>query len=196
MSRAFADVLREQARGIADLSESQVSALNRHYELLVRWNKVLNLTRVTDAEHAVKRHYLESLFLAAQLPTGTLSICDIGSGPGFPGFPVAVFRQDCSVTLIEAHQRKAVFLRDATRDVANVTVLPARAEGVVKVFDWSVSRAVSYEDLRIPLSRLAPAAALLTGADAPPSDWGWDWDQAIPLPHGHARFLRLGRRET
>jgi 16S rRNA (guanine527-N7)-methyltransferase len=84
-------------------------ALRAHFELLQRWNKSLNLTRIDSVE----RNYGESLFLGRHLPPGPLRICDIGSGAGFPGFPVAVLRPDCEITLIEAHQRKAVFLKEA-----------------------------------------------------------------------------------
>ena len=57
----------------------------------------LNLTRIDSIE----RNYGESLFLGGILPPGPLRICDIGSGAGFPGFPVAILRPDCQVTLIE-----------------------------------------------------------------------------------------------
>src|SRR5581483_9324513 len=97
---------------------------------MVRWNKTLNLTRVESLEQAVERHYAESLFLAAHLPVGALRIVDVGSGPGFPGFPVAVVRGDCAVTLVESHQRKAVFLREASRPLENVEVVAKRAEDV------------------------------------------------------------------
>src|SRR5580704_17440976 len=113
----------------------------------MRWNKTLNLTAIRNREEAIERHYCESLFLGARLPAGALRIADIGSGAGFPGLPVAVLRPDCSMTLIESHQRKAVFLREASRKVLNVRVLAKRAEDVDEEFDWVISRAVSYEDL-------------------------------------------------
>ena len=110
--------------------------------MLVRWNKVLNLTSIRTLEEAIERHYGESVFLAAHLPAGVLSIADVGSGAGFPGIPIAVVRPDCRVTLIEAHRRKAVFLREAARDLPNVTVIADRAESVHQSFDIAVSRAV------------------------------------------------------
>jgi hypothetical protein len=118
---------------------------------------------------------------------------DVGSGAGFPGFPVAILRPDCSVTLVESHQRKAVFLREAARKIGNVKVVAKRAEDVGDEFDHLISRAVSYEDLRFSLKRLAPAADLLTGAEEPPG-LGMDWDGQVAVPWGKARFLRIGRR--
>jgi 16S rRNA (guanine527-N7)-methyltransferase len=189
----FADLLSERLRGIVELSQAQIAALEAHYELLVRWNKTVNLTTITSLEEVVERHYCESLFLGAHLPAGNLRVVDVGSGAGFPGFPVAILRPDCTVALVESHQRKAVFLREASRKVANVRVLAKRAEDVDEEFDRLISRAVSYADLRFSLKRLAPAADLLTGAEEPPG-LGMDWEEAVAVPWGNARFLRIGRR--
>ena len=142
-------------------TSSQKLALEAHYELMLRWNAKLNLTRITDRVEAWERHYKESMFLAHKLPPGPLRIADVGSGAGFPGIPIAIVRPECHVTLIESHQRKAVFLREATRDLPNVRVLGVRAESVTEQFDWIVSRAVSPED--VVKLKLAPNIALLTG---------------------------------
>lgn len=191
----FVETLRERLAGIVELSSAQIEALELHYSLMVRWNKTLNLTKLTDPGEAVTRHYLESLFLGMHLPPGELRVADVGSGAGFPGFPVAILRPDCEVSLIESHQRKAVFLREASRNMSNVKVLAQRAEDVKGRFDWIISRAVSYEDLAFSIRTLAPAAALLTGDEAPPAKWGWRWEAALPVPGGKSRFLRLGKSQ-
>jgi len=181
------------------LSAAQESALEAHLEMLLRWNQKLNLTAVRNREEAIQRHYCESLFLGMHLPPGAWKIADVGSGAGFPGFPVAVLRPDCQVTLIESHQRKAVFLRESSRKQANIRVLAKRAEQVTERFDRVISRAVSYEDLASFLQNLAPAADLLTGREEPPSGIGFVWEVAVPLPWGMQRFLRTGvavSRET
>lgn len=186
-------MLREILEPWFQLEPAQWSALESHYQLLCRWNKVLNLTRIDSPEEAAIRHYGESLFLARHLPEGTLRLGDIGSGPGFPGFPVAVARPECSVALIESHQRKSVFLREATRGMQNIRVVARRAEDVLEPFDWVISRAVSYSGLAGTLGRLASRAALLTGLEEPPDSLASSWDPPIPLPWGKRRFLRLGR---
>jgi 16S rRNA (guanine527-N7)-methyltransferase len=190
----FADLLRQRLAGIVELSPGQVEALQAHYQLLLRWNRTLNLTSIKRMEEAVERHYCESLFLGTHLPRGRLGVADIGSGAGFPGFPVAVLRADCLVTLIESHQRKAVFLREASRKLANVRVLARRAEDVNEQFDWAISRAVSYEDLGSFLRNLAPNVDLLTGSEAPPDGIGFVWQVPIPVPWGGQRFLRAGHQ--
>src|SRR4051812_20933588 len=105
---------------------------------MVRWNKIINLTRIEDVEEAVDRHYGESLLLGISLPSGPLRVADLGSGAGFPGYPVAVLRPEVSVTLIESHQRKAVFLKECSRELSNVSVFSKRAEDVPGNFDWVV----------------------------------------------------------
>ena len=176
------------------LSAEQVAALEAHLDLLMRWNKTLNLTAIRTREEAIARHYCESLFLGTRLPPGTLRIADVGSGAGFPGFPVAILRPECSVTLIESHQRKAVFLREASRRLPNVRVLAKRAEDVAETFDWVISRAVSYEDLAPFLKKMAPYADLLSGVEAPPKSLGFVWDVPLVLPWGQQRYLWTGRR--
>ena len=175
------------------LTHEQEAALEAHLDLLMRWNKSLNLTAIRNREEAIERHYWEALFLGARLPAGKLRIADVGSGAGFPGFPVAVLRPECSVTLIESHQRKAVFLKEAARKLPNVRVLAKRAEEVGETSDWVISRAVSYADLAGLLKRLAPNAGLLSGAEAPPASLGFEWWAPIPLPWGSQRFLWTGR---
>lgn len=159
----FRDLLAAQ---FGSLSEQQLAQLEHHFNTLTRWNKSLNLTRIDTAEDAVRLHYYESLLLASLLPSGPLRIADIGSGAGFPGVPIAVFRPDCSVALIEAHRRKAVFLSEISRDLPNVRVLTERAETSEWRGDWMVARAVKPLDvLRLPL---APWAALLiSSSDLP-----------------------------
>ena len=174
----------------SDLSGPQVATLSDHYDLLCRWNKVLNLTTIERLEEAVERHYCESLFLAGHLPESG-SFVDIGSGAGFPGFVVAAARPNCSVTLVESHQRKAVFLREASRKLPNVRVRAVRAESITESFDWLISRAVSYQDLSSVVPRLASRIAVLSGGEEPPAAWPFRW-QTIPLPNGKQRFLRLG----
>jgi 16S rRNA (guanine(527)-N(7))-methyltransferase RsmG len=153
----FLELLRARA---PQLTSHQAELLAQHYDLMLRWNRVINLTRIDEIEEAVERHYVESLLVAASLPAGALRIADVGSGAGFPGIPVAVVRPECSVALIESHKRKAVFLKEATRALPNVRVLPMRAEQVAESFNWVISRAVSLGDLHKFGAHLAPWAAV------------------------------------
>jgi 16S rRNA (guanine527-N7)-methyltransferase len=157
----FRELLSTEFAPYRTLSQDQLDRLEHHYNLLVRWNERMNLTRIRDLQDIVRLHFCESLFLGEALPGGPLRIVDIGSGAGFPGIPVAILRPDCSVDLVESHQRKAVFLREAARNLSNVQVLSQRAETLDPVYDWAISRAVRPRE--IVGMNMAPSLALLVG---------------------------------
>ena len=179
----FRALLAAEFSAYGALSEAQLDQLQDHYAALTRWNQRLNLTRICELGDAVRFHYCESLFLARSLPPGAQRIVDIGSGAGFPGIPVAVFRPDCSVALVESHQRKAVFLREASRELPNVKVISKRAEEVQDQFDWVISRAVAPVDVvRLNLSE---NMLLLIGEDDAAKLTG----DATQIPWGNQRVL-------
>jgi len=192
----FAERLSSKLAGIFELSGLQVELLAAHYEVLTRWNRALNLTSVRSLENAVERHYCESVFAACHLPAGKASVADVGSGAGFPGIPIAIVRPDISVVLIESHQRKATFLKEASRQLANVRVVGRRAEDIAESFDWVVSRAVRYSDIARALKRLGRNAELLTGEVREADLVGFEWQQAIRLPWGERRYLWIGHNPS
>lgn len=159
----FKTLLASEFASYGSLSVVQLDQLENHYLSLTRWNERLNLTRIVSLAESVQFHYCESLFLASFLPAGPLRIVDVGSGAGFPGIPVAILRPDCEITLVESHQRKSVFLREAARQLENVRVIANRAEDIDQRFEWLISRAVAPSDvLRLTL---APSVALLVGEE-------------------------------
>jgi 16S rRNA (guanine527-N7)-methyltransferase len=179
----FRELLATEFGPYGSLSEVQLAQLESHYSALTRWNERLNLTRIRDLSDSVRFHYCESLFLARFLPDGAHRIVDVGSGGGFPGVPVGIFRPDCEVTLVESHQRKAVFLREAVRRLKNVRVISKRAEDVHEHFDWLISRAVSPADvLRLNVS---DQVALLIGEEDAVKLKG----ERIAVPWGNQRVL-------
>ena len=188
----FAELLRSKLAGICDLPEPQIERLKLHYDLLTRWNRVLSLTSVRTLEEAVERHYCESVFAALHLPEGPVSVADVGSGAGFPGVPIAIMRPDCEIVLIESHQRKAAFLKEATRELPNVRILAKRAEEVPERFDWVVSRAVRYSDIAAALKKLGRNAELLTGEVRTEDLSGFEWQEPMRLPWGDRRYLWIG----
>ncbi len=177
------------------LTDEQVGALYQHYTLLDRWNKKMSLTSVAPGPETVTRHYCESLFLAAHLDMENGSVADIGSGAGFPGVPMAILKPACKVSLVESNQRKAVFLRETTRGLTNVSVIARRAEEVSEPFDWMVSRAVNLIEVVSLIPRLAPKIGLMVGE----SDYRElrsakhiAWSEPIRLPWGDRRICVFG----
>jgi 16S rRNA (guanine(527)-N(7))-methyltransferase RsmG len=183
----FRELLASEFRPYAELSAVQLEQLEQHYNLLLRWNQSLNLTRIADISDSVRFHYCESLYLGLKLPPGPLNIADVGSGAGFPGIPIAVVRPGSQLTLIESHKRKSVFLREAARNLSNVRVLSVRADEVAEPFDWVVSRAVAPAD--VLAAKLSPCYALLVAAKDAPSGSDivkcpWGEDRNISVPRG------------
>lgn len=179
------ELVRKYLDGVAEISTEEAAACERHYELLLHWNEKINLTTVTELHEAAVRHYCESIFVSAHV-TGD-SLVDVGSGAGFPGIPIAIVRPQWMVHLVESHQRKAVFLREATRDLANVKVLATRAESVKDRYAWLVSRAVALESLK--RLRIADQFAVLC-AEADAGKLGPE--RVIALPWGEGRVLAIG----
>jgi 16S rRNA (guanine(527)-N(7))-methyltransferase RsmG len=178
----FRDLLVREFAPYGSLTVAQIDGLEAHYKLLTQWNARLNLTRIESVEDAVRLHYCESMFVGTRLPAGPLRIVDVGSGAGFPGIPIAILRPECSITLVESHQRKGVFLREASRNLKNVSVVTDRAENLRPAFDWLVSRAVSPKDLT--KLNLANNFALLVGSEELPGS-----KLREPIPWGRDRYL-------
>ena len=131
-----------EALGLA-LREPQIERLERYLDLLEKWNRVYNLTAIRERDRMVTHHLLDSL---AILPyVRGLRVLDVGSGAGLPGIPVALAGRDLHVTLLEANQKKAAFLRQAVADLAlaNAAVETQRVETWTTAmrFDAIVSRA-------------------------------------------------------
>ncbi len=113
-----------------DLSEAQKQQLLDYVALLVKWNKVYNLTSVRDPAQMLSRHILDSLSVLPYLDAPTL--LDVGTGGGLPGIPAAIVRSDCAVTLLDSTSKKTRFLQQVKAELGlhNVTVVHGRVEQV------------------------------------------------------------------
>ena len=136
------------------LDETTLARLDVYAELLAKWQQKLNLIGPKTLPDLWQRHVLDSGQLHARLPPGARTLVDMGSGAGFPGLVLAIMGGP-AVTLIEADQRKAAFLREAARLTdAAVEVRAERLERTAKApVDVVTARA------------LAPLAALLTWSE-------------------------------
>ena len=179
------------------LSSAHVEQLYAHYVLLTRWNEKLSLTSIEAGPEIVVRHFCESLFFSASLPDTREagSLADLGSGAGFPGLPFAIVRPNWRITLIESNHRKAVFLREASRGLSNVSVLPQRGNEIEAHFDWLVSRGVHMSTVLSLVPSISSKIGLLIGSDsmaalndAPSIAWA----PPVRLPWGDRRFCMFG----
>ncbi len=125
------------------LDERIIAALRDYFEIVQAWNTRLHLVAPCSPEEFATRHVLESMLASSYLDVGA-SVADIGSGAGLPIIPCLVARTDIRATLIEASQKKAVFLREALR----VTGLRERAEIVAERFEQTHAPDVGFVTCR------------------------------------------------
>jgi len=126
--------------------DTTVAALARFLAELDRWRRRLNLTGRLSPSDLVS-HALESVLGAPFLPDGA-RVVDIGTGGGFPGVPLAVWRPDLELTWLEPREKRAAFLRHIARTipVENARILVARQEDLPReTFGYATSRAVTSE---------------------------------------------------
>ena len=129
-----------------DLPAGARERLLDYMALLVKWNRTYNLTAIRDPLAMVGHHLLDSLAVLPHLPLAAAGrIADAGSGAGLPGIPLAIARPEWRVTLAEASQKKAAFLRQAVIELhlSNVEVHEGRVEAwrPRPLFDVAISRA-------------------------------------------------------
>ena len=156
------------------LSESQRNHLLSYLELLQKWNKVHNLTAVRDPAEMVTLHLLDSLSVLPHINVERL--LDVGSGAGLPGIPLAVCRPDLQVTVMDASQKKASFMRQAKAELGlgNLEVVCGRVEQYQppRIFDAIISRAFSDLKEFVSLTRhlLMPGGSWLAMKGVHPHD--------------------------
>ena len=113
----FGLALRDSAAEFGiQVDADDVKRLSDYYQLVRKWNERLHLVAPCPPEEFATRHVLESLMLLQHLPQNA-RVVDVGSGAGLPIIPCLIMRADLRATLIESSRRKAVFLREALRDV-------------------------------------------------------------------------------
>jgi len=186
-----------------ELPREQLEQISKYIDILLKWNEKINLTAVRDPEEIVLRHFGEAFFAARALlvPDSAIDVIDVGSGAGFPGMPLKLFAPRIKLTLVEAQEKKATFLREVVRSLAfgNVTVLAARAE-TLKVFaDLVTLRAVEKFDEVLPIAghlvKPGGRLALLIGTGQIGSAHQlpeFDWQEAIKVPQSRTRVLLVG----
>jgi 16S rRNA (guanine527-N7)-methyltransferase len=114
-----------------ELSQAQYDSLVRYTQLLRDWNQRINLVSRRDTGRILSYHVVDSLAAQRLIPQGA-RVCDIGSGAGLPGIPLAIVRSDLKMLLVEASQKRSGFLGTAVAELelANVEVMSRRAESL------------------------------------------------------------------
>lgn len=201
------EIARELADYQVELREPALAQLATYLELLLRWNRRVNLTGLQAPRAIVRRLFGESLYLSRLLELRGRLI-DVGSGAGFPGLALKLVAPDLRVTLIEPRRRKGAFLREVGREClfSAVDVVPERFEswlcdaGEEEKADIVTTRAVAMAPKRVQamagiLAAGGKAAFFTTpdlGAEIRRQGQGLSWEKAHLVPHDKRSVILIG----
>lgn len=159
-------------------ADAKADVLIRYMEKVLQWNEKVNLTAITDREEFVQKHLVDSLLCAETLEfTESSSICDVGTGGGFPGVPLAVCYPEKDFVLMDSLAKRIKIVQQICDELSikNVRAVHGRAEDLARTedyreaFDLCVSRAVAnmrvLSEYCIPFVRVGGSFIAYKGAD-------------------------------
>ena len=127
-------------------TEEQLQKLEKFYNLLVEWNEKINLTRITTKEDAYLKHFYDSLTITKEIDLSKVNtLCDVGTGAGFPGIVLKIMYPNLKVTLIDSLQKRVNYLNTIIKDLelTDIEAIHSRGEDYKGQFDVVTSRAVA-----------------------------------------------------
>lgn len=143
------EFIEEVAKLNITLTKEMLEKLEQYYEILVEENNKYNLTAITKKEDVYLKHFYDSLTLSKIIKLDNQSLCDIGTGAGFPGLVLKIVFPNLKVTLVDATEKKCNFLKSVIKklNLQNINVIHDRAEIYSKEtreqYDIVTSRAVA-----------------------------------------------------
>ena len=135
-----------------NLTDMQKEQFQKYYEILVEWNKVMNLTAITEYDEVNLKHFADSLTILRLIDMKAIStVIDVGTGAGFPGIPLKIVFPQIELVLLDSLNKRIKFLNEVTEKLGlkNVQAIHGRAEDLARKqeyrekFDLCVSRAVA-----------------------------------------------------
>lgn len=147
------------------LTETQLLQLEIYYEMLVEYNKIMNLTGITEHDEVFLKHFYDSLTIVKIIDLNAVeSFCDIGTGAGFPGLVIKICFSKLKVTLLDSLNKRVEFLKAVIQklNLKDIEVVHARAEEYAlshrSEFDVTTARAVAHTSIlleyAIPMTKV------------------------------------------
>ena len=134
------------------LDQEQINQFDEYYEILVEWNKVMNLTGITEYQEVVEKHFLDSLSIVKVMDMDQVErVIDVGTGAGFPGIPLKIAFPKLDIVLLDSLNKRIRFLDHVIEELGleGIRTIHGRAEDYARDgkyrerFDLCVSRAVA-----------------------------------------------------
>ena len=158
-----------------ELNDNQINQFNKYYELLVEYNKVMNLTGITKYEEVLEKHFYDSLTMANKVNLNNSTLVDIGAGAGFPCIPLKIAFPSLDVTVVDSLAKRMKFLEVVIKELnlENIRCLAMRGEDFAKLhreeFDFVTARAVArlniLNEITLPLVKVGGYFVALKGQD-------------------------------
>ena len=120
-----------------NLSEHQLKQFHDYFEFLVSYNEKVNLTAITEETEVYIKHFYDSLLLAKSIDLNEVkTLCDVGSGAGFPSIPLKIAFPHLKITIIDALDKRLVFLKELAKllNLENIELVHSRAEDYAKAY--------------------------------------------------------------
>ena len=129
-----------------DIKNEQLNKLEKFYHLMIEWNKKINLTRITEENEVYLKHFYDSLTLNKVVDLKKIkTLCDVGTGAGFPGIVLKIIFPDIKITLIDSLQKRVNYLNTIIKELElnNIEAIHTRGEDFKGKYDVVTSRAVA-----------------------------------------------------
>jgi len=128
------------------LTEEQLEKLEKFYNLLIEWNEKINLTRITEQEEVYLKHFYDSLTITKVIELNKVeTLCDVGTGAGFPGIVLKICYPNLKITLIDSLLKRVNYLNEIIKklELKDIKAIHTRGEDFKEQFDVVTSRAVA-----------------------------------------------------
>lgn len=128
------------------LTKEQEMKLEKFYNLLIEWNQKINLTRIVGKEEVYLKHFYDSLTIVKAINlTKIETLCDVGTGAGFPGIVLKIVYPNLKITLVDSLLKRVNYLNSIINELEldNIKAIHTRGEDLKETFDIVTARAVA-----------------------------------------------------